>query len=176
MSGLENFKNTGDTCTRVLFLVQCTYGCCISNCTVVNIPCQWGNILWKTDESDEKKANSALLLPSTFPFTRSPAPAIGGPRLHRSVPLHVNSKFASRNFAKPNRTVFKNLYTSTVRDDIRQDSIRPGEHPTGGCYFISHSKPLIYIVSLKLLYFFCSIYIPCKLCRTTRLTAVCNMC
>ena len=41
-----------------------------------------------------------------------------------------------------------NLYT--VRDDItRQDSIRPGEHPTGGCYFISHSKPLIYTVSLK---------------------------
>ena len=31
-------SNTGDTGTRVLFLAQCTYGCCISTCTVVNSP------------------------------------------------------------------------------------------------------------------------------------------
>ena len=40
MSGIQNFQNTGDTGTSVLFLVQCAYGCCISNCIVVNIPCQ----------------------------------------------------------------------------------------------------------------------------------------
>ena len=54
-------------------------------------------------ESDEKKANSALLLPSAFPRTPSPAPATGGPRLHRSVTNRVNLKFASRNFAKTER-------------------------------------------------------------------------
>ena len=43
----------------------------------------------------------------------------------------------------------------TVRDDItRRDSIRPGEYLKWrkqmlSCYFISHSKLLIYIVSLK---------------------------
>ena len=39
---------TGDTGTRILFLVHCTYGCCISTCTVVNFPCECGNMLWKT--------------------------------------------------------------------------------------------------------------------------------
>ena len=43
----------------------------------------------------------------------SPA-ATGGPRLHRSVPLHVNSKFASRNFAKPNRTVLVYILCETI--------------------------------------------------------------
>ena len=27
------------------FSVQCTYGCCIAICTVVNFPCQYGDIL-----------------------------------------------------------------------------------------------------------------------------------
>jgi hypothetical protein len=41
------FKIQGDTGTRALCSVQCTYGCCISTCTIVNFPCQCGNILWK---------------------------------------------------------------------------------------------------------------------------------
>ena len=34
------FQNTGDTVTRVLSLVQYTYSCCISTCTIVNFPCR----------------------------------------------------------------------------------------------------------------------------------------
>jgi hypothetical protein len=109
-----NFQNTGDTGTPVLFLAQCTYDCrrSISNCTVVSIPYQCGNNVWQL-----QAATAGCRLPG------SPA-ATGGPRLHRSVlvPLHVNSKFASRNFAKPNRTVLV-IYCARRHNKTRQ-------HPT----------------------------------------------
>ena len=68
---------TGDTAvrTRVLFLVQCTYGCCISTCIVVNFPCECGNMLWKT------RRFNMQLMDDACSWCRWPCSMRGLPRL-----------------------------------------------------------------------------------------------
>ena len=72
---LEFSFNTGDTGTRVLFLVHCTYGCCISTCTVVNFPCEYGNMLWKT------RRFNMQLMDDACSWCRWPCSMRGLPRL-----------------------------------------------------------------------------------------------